>query len=708
MIKLLMLFLSLGSNLYHQDFIVKEEETREINESIEYQGYVLKQTENSQVLSINDYEIMTFSNKAQVKWCYSNYKLKVITLENGKVKLYEMDKYGQVLVEKVYLSTFSNIDIISFKDNIYLVGGVSDYSDGDIIGSDYHHQIDAVILMLDSKYNIKKAVRYGGVLNDYFIDVKSDNNCIYLCGVKETLSGGDFGNGGSEKYGYLIAKVDENLQLLNYGVFKDEIIDFEIYDDNVYVITTQEIYLLSDDLKYQNSLKFASVCKFCMFSANNTLLTINSSGINIYDLVYLKNIFQVQKEDIVNVYLGKDTFYLETKSNIIKMKIFDIRFFKGEEGKVYNFFREIPLTKKEITPTYNPMVWGTYQARYYFDDLEINQEIIVPQEINITDGLIYPLGYRLKFTGIAYLNGEMVNNNHALMKTGKQELTIYNCHGEGITYNFTVVNNQISFDEESIKNYHLEVYPHEEFTFKIKVKTSENININKVIVNNEEYPFTLEDDYLIINVQALDSGLYHYQLEKIIYEVNEKLYCYDVNYTYDVKVLNPLLNLSTTLTNDKNYLLYNSHVDDPFKEIRGFKLYLHANGEELQYCYAIKDTDLVLRGLNSSDIYETTLMVQYAPNNKDVKEVTLAHFNLTGVSDSRIGYIDIIQSGEGLDSFQVGISQKYLSEVYHLDQPIYIKEDNDLFVPLFCGGVVGLILGISIIYYRIHKKRKPF
>ena len=707
MIKLLMLTLSLMTNLYQKNFVKIEEDTNTIAESYEKQGYVLKTTEDDQVLSINDYEIMHFPKHVIVKWSYDHYKLKVVTCDKGVLQLYEMDKYGQVLQSKTYLSTFTTIDLISFKDHLYLIGGVTSFHDGDITNNSYHQKEDAIIIMLDSKYNIQKAVCYGGILNDRFIEAKCDDKYLYVRGKKETLSGGDFGNGGGEEYGDFICTLDENLQLINYGIFKEEILTYTINNDWLYIVTKKQVYKLDHDFNYQNGLKFASDCVFSMFTVNDTLLTFTATELNIYDLPTFENLYHEEFEVLDKVYLGPDCFYLLVNDRCKKVKLYDVRDFHGESGHVYNCFREVTLVQKTITPTYNPLVYGTYTVHCDYGDLSLDEEMTVPLECNVCEGVIYPVGYRLKFTGVAYLNGEMVNNNHALNQIGKQELTLYSCQGDSVTYHFSVASDQINFLEESIKDYQLEVYPHEEFTITMKLTSLDGINIKEVIINEERTNFIIDGNNLIIKLKAEDSGLSHYQLQRIIYENNNETFVKEINQTIDVKVLNLPLSINTTMTNDKDYVIYNSHVEDINQEMRGFKLYLYRHGEEITYSYAVKDTDIVLRGLNPDEIYEGCLMVQYAYNNKDVKEIPLARFNLTGISEARIGYLDIIQSGESLEQFQIGIKQKYLNTVYYLNQPLELHTNEGLFVPIFCGALIGTVLGLSFLYFRLHKKRKP-
>ena len=66
---------------------------------------------------------------------------------------------------------------------------------------------------------------------------------------------------------------------------------------------------------------------------------------------------------------------------------------------------------------------------------------------NVTEGLCYPVGYHLLFSGTGYLNGEVINQNTAISKIGENILEL-----EGIneTYQikFTSVVSDVWLDEE--------------------------------------------------------------------------------------------------------------------------------------------------------------------------------------------------------------------------------------------------------------------
>lgn len=715
MIKLWMLLLTLGAGIVKEDFVVEEETVEKTEECVVIDGFKLIDDGTKQIISKNDYHLITFPKEAKLTYCLHNQKLVIASLTNSHLKITETDYLGKVLIEKEFQSSFTNVEVISFKGYLYIIGGVNNVTDEEVIVRDYHKKTNAIVIKLNSNYEIEKGATFGGKLNDRFLKVDKDDKYLYISGAKDTLSGGDFGNGGNSLTGFPFLILDEDLNIMKYVTFKDEVINWLNFNDSIYVLTKNTLYVMDKELNCENCREISSLILFSKFIDNNTLLIIDETGLKFYDLTYLKIIKSFPYDDVISVITDYQSIYLRTNDKITKLNIYDIRSFDYETNsnelineKINNLFNDIDLTKKEITPTYDPLVKGTYTVIYYYGEFTLEGKIIVPEEINITSGVIYPVGYRLKFTGVAYLNGVLVNNNHALMKTGDQELIIYDNLGSPTKYEFYVSSNQINFNEESIKDYNLEVKQNEEFTLSFELGVNEDLEIAKVYVNDKETPFTIDNDKLIIKLKESISGIYNYHLQGIEYISSDKTYTLNLDINYTVKVLNPSLQVSANLTNDKKHILYNGNVDDVYNQVRGFKVYLRGNGEEVVYPYAVKTSDIVLRGLDDKSTYEITFTLDYALNDKDLEELELMTATIGGKSDIRLGSIEIIQTGESLEKFQIALDHKYVTEVYSLKKLVYEEIPEDFFKPIFSGLFIGTILGVTIIYIRLKKRWSIF
>ena len=73
------------------------------------------------------------------------------------------------------------------------------------------------------------------------------------------------------------------------------------------------------------------------------------------------------------------------------------------------------------------------------------RKVEVPLRANVSEGGIYPCGYRLQFTGHGELDGKTVLNNHVLDREGSRRLILTDNSGKKTEINFTVSKAQTEF-----------------------------------------------------------------------------------------------------------------------------------------------------------------------------------------------------------------------------------------------------------------------
>lgn len=712
--KIILLISSLFLNFIQDNFQYQEElVTSEIVEEVENYQVVVNKTKK---LMYGKEIVYEFSNDCAIKLIKTNNALIVATITNGQLNFKMFDNFNRLINDVSLPGIFNTqFDVAIYKDKIIFAGGITKYDKiYNKYKKDYFQETDAFLCLLNQNFEVENVNIYGGKLDEVFNRIIIANDDIYLTGFKETLSGGDFGNGGGSDYGYLYVKLDASLALESYGTTKEKIYDMYIYDNDVYLLGEENIYHLNNFLVYDYSIPLDSKITFGILTYHKLAVTISDS-IKIYDLNTQKVIKEIDISPYQDVKVVNGKFIFKINDEYKAITIYDLRNFICEamyDGNkinqtINNLFTIIPLTNTIYYPSFNPLVYGRYDVDYYYDDFKVSGIIHVPFEANVSEGFIYPLGYRLLFTGNGYLDGELIVNNHAVQKSGNHQLKLYGCDGEEKIINFKIDKDQIPFSEYQDKSWNLEAYPNQDFEIVIHHPYSE-YQVTNIIINNFEYRnYQINPQELIIKLQENEPGIYDYHLQEITFMVNNEKITKNINYYFKVNVLKNSLEVEGKITDDTKHLYYDAIVADPDAEIRGINVKVTGGSEEQYYHFPICDRDLLLTGLEVHKNYQCEINLTINEGDGILKDFTLLSFALTPNEENmRIGEVNIIQKGLTLEKFKL-ILKKHssISKLYLDNKLIYEYQEPDDTKVIVSSFISGVIIFVIIYYYRKRKHR---
>lgn len=702
-------FFSVFNSSSEERFLINEEVVEE-KVIFKVDNYSLKIIEEEIVLFDTHEKLYNYPADGNVKVVKNGNNLIICSWENRKINIMVLDQFNRLIHKDELPGRFvKEFDIIIDNGNLIFVGGITSY-DGTFseYKKNYFNKTDAVICKFDHEYKISKINIYGGFLDEYFTGIKTHDDKIYLKGVKETLSGGDFGNGGNNEYGYIFAELNSSLQLLNYITTKTRILEASFFEDVIYLQTKDYIHTLDYSLKPRHSVKLAAESTFGYHSPNKTGVVYNGTTLNFYNL---ENQQLIKEYKIIasKVYLVDEAFSFHADDKIINLTIYDLIDFEKEyiyngedkNKKINNLFTEKELLKTTSTPAFDPLVYGDYEVDFHYEDCVISGKVTVPLEANITDGLIYPPGYNVLFTGIAYLNGQVIVNNHRIKETGNHQLVLVGCNGEEKVIDFTVDKDQIDFDEYLDKTWDYEIYPEQEL--KILLNINSEYEINEILLNNNRFEnFEVIEEGLEITISERNPGIYHYQLQGIKYLVDEEEVVKNLDYQFKVNVLKNSLSVEGQFTNDRKHIKYKANVYDNESVVRGINVKLISIGDEKYYQFPICDRNIILSGLDIDKTYKCYFSLTIDEGNGVLKDFTLFDIELKpNTETTKIGDVHINKKGERLEAFEINIiNDKSIPLIYNNNELIYEYQPRNILPFIFISIAISGAAFLAIYYFK--------
>ena len=746
MFKLLFLLTAFFSNQIaepdHYQVII--EEVKELNDSLflaEAGDYRLFQKNNQWFLiSKTNNWIYSFNQ-------YDSFQLKVKD-ENALIFYYydqtlsvlEINKNGKKVTEqKIFDNPISPVYDIVIDDDIFIVGSLSNYVDNLFIDAKSGKNtslLDAFVAKIGLDYQVQKIKIYGGVLNESFHKVAIENNNLVVAGFKDPLSGGDFGNGGKIENSILLAKLDKELEMIDYRIFtfSDEIFFISFQNDYLYLGLKKAMIKVDCDLNPLFQKTFDSQIKFLMISPTNKILAISEKSVFLYDLYDFKCLKQIELE-IINsqtkcyqfdkiIYLdcGLRSYFLDI-AFLHDFVILD-KFYRNNVNQKYitTLFGEANLISETSEPVFNPQIFGLYCLQYEFTNMNGNKFIVtrdveVLREVNVIDNMIYPTGYKLKFTGYAFLNGKSIANNYSLDQSGEYCLELYGQNNELYEIKFFVQNDQIKFESLDSNHWHYQLKENESFYLDFSMSQLD-LDIESIIINGEKHQnFVVDNVNGVLSLRLTSSheaGLYYLFVEKINYY--EPFYD-EVDLKHiDIKqmvVINVLKNSpSVSLIQNYQFMLF-ANVNDVDKTARLFEVKATSNSDEVFFYYPLSTRKINLHNLKENEQYQVTISLCYDLGNFCVDKVILLEAQITGGNIIDFADIEIVQKTETLNSFKIIINDKNknLNEIKVNEQLIFKRTNQSAptIVIAMIGGGISLIVGLQckkMIKVKRFKKNK--
>ena len=178
----------------------------------------------------------------------------------------------------------------------------------------------------------RRPTNYGLIVTEKFCKYFAQNSITTISGLASGIdtqahtsaiknSGYDFGNGGNGKIGYLFVKINNKLEIENYLIFNDKIVNIQIYDFNINVFTSLSLFVFDSDLNKLSSLKFEYYCIFGKQISKYWVSIFNGTELKIYDIVKNKCIDNLKYEFSENIFIIKeyeDYLYLIDNYKIYK------------------------------------------------------------------------------------------------------------------------------------------------------------------------------------------------------------------------------------------------------------------------------------------------------------------------------------------------------------------------------------------------------
>lgn len=724
MFKLFLLIMSLNFFSFDKEedykFIYEEFEKEEIVQTIDDYSLILNERfylkSSNNIIEIGKYE--------KAKMFLMDNDLIIIASSYGS--LYKISvNYDLELKDEIVLireGITNDWNGYKEKEKIYLFGK-SDERNENISNLPHLSNEDCFFFIIENESF--KENYYGGRLNEEFINGLNINEEYYICGFKNSLGEGDFGNGGKYEKNVFITKINQEFNV-DKSVVLDEsgdIIGIFEYKNIIYLVLENCFYCFNKSLDLVNK-KVINYMAIVSKMSEEGILALFSE--NMVELINFNN----NTSEIIDLDFKIEEAYLWDESIVLKngdyWKIADVicleeycckeNYNTGFE-KLFSLFGACSLNDVSFSPYLDYQVYGEYNVSMNYNtiggiDYTHLSIYNIEKEVNVVSGGIYPLGYRLRFTGKGYLDGKMIYNNYQLSTEGKHVLELIGANGEGEQISFEVNKNQIEFNDIEKRNGDVEVERGEKFSLKFNLKIDEKCRITKVIINGKEYTdLSYEEKKRILFVKCdplMEVGIYTYNIERIYYSDEIKEYSKKIDEKVIVNVLKPRLKMN--LVNISESLTFYIDSTDYYNTARYFKIVAYNQSEEYVYNFPISNNEILLKNLKSDTDYKVDIyMVSdiYSNNLISTPIMNLRTSSING--EIYLGRIKILKFEDSLERFCVEIdkefSKKELEEITVNGSSVFVNNRTNLKEYIFFC-ISSFLIGVVLITVFSFRKKK--
>lgn len=721
--KLLILFFSLFFSFNQKLNINSEYEEQGFIEYV-YGDYILHEKQEELELYYNGEKIESIRIPLYYKIIFEDKILTIFykTHINDYINVKEYSKGKISNSTKINNKLCNSFDIIKYNDEYFLVSTIFEYENEIVKESlnekEYLSQKNGIILILDNEYKIKSSKIYGGKLDDQFnnLYLNERTETLYITGIKEQNSGFDFGYGGNGVKGYLLIKCDINLNIIEYVIFDDVIENIEI-NQEIIIYTKTNMFLLDYDLNVISSLKFSLGCIFGSKLNNECFVIFYQNNLKIYD--FNKNILlstynypfsdSINQIDIINnyVYLRDDlkiykSVFYDNKFNNYKF-IYDTLELDNTNLEILGIPINFRIKEIKYESGYDRSKFGVYDLFLDYDFFTINSKIEVLPRSTVSNNNIYPKGYKILFSGVGYLNGIEIANNYSLDVDGDYELKLIGKDSERII-NFSVYDMDINYFEDDLKYWDYEIYPNQEL--QIDISYLGDLNIKQLIINNNEHSFINDIDNKIISIKisSNESGVFIYNIEKIIYVVDEKEYSEILDYKVIVNVLKEKISINNDLFNNEESFIFKTEILNNDNQIRFIKMLIDDTGE--YYYIPIKEGLIKLNDLIKST-KTISFYIVYDVGSKMYEEKYLYSLKYDFSNINELGVMKIKKDGQNINEISIFVENNNKLKSVIIDDKVVFENKNNRDYTLICISIVSIIfLFGGYKTYKVIKKRQ--
>jgi hypothetical protein len=635
--------------------------------------------------------------------------LGIIYFQGTELYFLELNQNGMVVNHTLVIRD-AMIEINQFftdDGDFYILGSIANY-DHTIIS--YCQELalkDIMIIKITADHQIF-TYALGGAKDEVGLGLIIDGDRSFLFFRKDPLSGGDFAYSGIGNNVLGIAVLDAQMRIIN-DIAINDVVHFQsycLYDNMLCLMIDHQLCYFSDSLESIHKVHLNDTFCYTQMGKNGLLLLISSEKIRLFDLGKMEIIGETQNKDYYEgmfLYTNRGILYLHQN------KVWLLDFYWDEE-RLTTLYGLAEMVEEKYDPAYNPQIYGKYQqtTRYQSKvgiEFSLVKEIEVPLEVNIINGGIYPINYKLLFTGKAYIDGNEILNNYALNEEKEVRLDLVGANGEINTFCFFISCKQIAFVEDMHNGADFEVYASQ--AYKLIYEVTGIQAIEKLFIDGQEttdFVYYQSTNKLIINLVAPHTyGNHQLTINKVTYRNLDHTDTHDLSFTYIVKVIReaPLIeltNINTTMS---------VSFQDPDKTIRYFEITLMNQDKEEIVSYPIADSEILLPWLALDQEYQAMVNLVYDVGSLHYQRQKLLDFTfIAQANNTPIGHITINRFGDSLEKFSFAFTDSFnktsLITAKMGDKIIFQKNNNNNHnLLLWSIGVMIISTGVGYGFRKI-------
>jgi len=656
-------------------------------------------------LTVPDFESHRLLSKEGEAWLFYQ--------QDAFLHLLKTDANGTVLFNGVLLDNpVEPVWDVVLEDDLYVCGGITNYVNREFSNYKTAQGLggrDAFLAMFNDDLGLKAWGIFGGEKNESFEKISVTNEGIFAVGKKDPLSGGDFGNGGQAPDSNFVCELTSDLEVADYlilsGSFPIRLFGFR--EDYLFLGTGQSLYKFAEGLQIVRKRDLGREILYAQFSELNGILCLENGSGRLCGFYNFQDVFDFpcpQVSQTTTFARFGETLCLKNETGKVFWDLLDRRSFLVG-GTYQNTFPEPRIVKslfgpaqleKEISePAFNPLVFGDYVFTFLGKTASglpftFSKTVSVLQEANVSDGMIYPLGYQLNFTGLGMLNGKGIVNNYPVSQAGHYVLILTGVGGISRKINFQVESDQIPFSESSRKAWDREIGCASPFNLDFTL-TKEVADVTGVVLNGsifEDLVYDRVNKSVHLRLIAPEAaGIHDYFIEKIQYLEGGDPFSLPINQIFTLNVLNsaPEVTLGETKT-----LVYRTAINDPQGTIRCFRVTAVSDIDEAVMQFGLSDQNLFFSGLTKGEDYEVTISLVFDRGNQVYENLVILSMQVSGGESLDLGEILITQKTETLGEFILSLSkgQKRLRQVVSDNQLLYQSQPID-YPKLVLIGIAG-------------------
>ncbi len=646
--------------------------------------------------------------------------------------LLKTDGNGTVLFNGVLLGNpLDPVWDVVLGDDLYLCGSITNYVDPEFSNCQTARGLagrDAFLAVFNDDLALKSWGIFGGEKNESFEKLSVTPAGIFAVGKKDPLSGGDFGNGGQTLDSNFVCELTRDLEVADYlilsGSFPIRLFGFR--EDYLFLGTGKSLYKFAEGLQIVRKRNMVTEILYAQFSELNGILCLENGSGRLCGYYDFQDVFAFpcpQASQTTTFARLGDILCLKNETGKVFWDLLDRRSFWigrtyqnifSEPRIVKSLFGPAQLEKETSEPAFNPLVFGDYEFTFFGKTasglpFSFTKTVTVLQEANVSEGMIYPLGYQLNFTGLGRLNGKGIVNNYPVSQAGNYVLVLSGVGGVSRQINFQVESEQIPFWEPSRKTWDREIGCASPFYLDFTL-TKEVADVTGVVINGsifEDLVYDRVNKSVRLRLMAPETaGIHDYFIEKIQYlEGNDPL-TIPIRQIFTVNVLKPAPEVTLGETDT---LVYRAAINDYPGTIRCFRLTAVSDTDEAVMQFGLSDHNLVFSGLTSGKDYQVTISLVYDRGNQIYENLEILSMQVKGGEPLDLGEILITQKTETLGEFILSLSkgQKRLRQVVSDNQLLYQSQPID-YPKLVLIGIAGVAAAfvVSVETRKLIRKKR--